>query len=516
MGGKGRKKHHVLKLLMLPLCLSYGCENLTYNGMETDETEIVLRFTGAGYSCKSSDPDENKVTDLSLMIFDEYGTLEEYRWVSRQEMASVVQDGMKVRLATGKRYSFLGCVNFGSKTYVTRMEELDNLKFHLVYPDDYREGMPMFIMENLEIGAGCRSISLEIRRLMAKISLRMDRSRLSEGVEMNVTGARIGNCPRIVKVFGDSSAGSMDDCFTAGFSRNEYETGPLNITGADGKSGEVSLYMLENKQGILDAEDAGKDFEDNDIRRQTCSYAEIDIEYLSSEKASWSSPLRYRFYLGDGESDLNVERNCHYHITVCPEDDGLSREGWSIDKEGLCTFIREIRLSRGEIEFEYEGESILLEAEILPSDASMKHLNWESSNRNVADVSDTGVVTAKGEGTCTITCTSPDGAGAWSQCSVVSKFKEYYFNLYPGQYITGNVGDRIHVWAEFFPPITPFDIGYEELEYDKGRGIYDYTVDDDGHGVTLTLRKPGSGMIYMTAGYPINDSRAAMIVVNSN
>ncbi|MGM9734994.1 MAG: Ig-like domain-containing protein [Candidatus Cryptobacteroides sp.] len=509
-------RNAVLKLTIASAWLMCGCDSLTGDLAGTGGQEVVIRLSGAGYSCKSSDPDENKVTDLSLMVFDGYGMLEEYRWVPGQEMESAMKDGIRLRLATGKRYSFRGCVNFGSRVYARTMEELNDLTFHLVYPDDYREGMPMFIMEDVEVGRDCRSISLGIRRMMAKISLRLDRSRLSEGVEMNVIGARIGNCPRRMMVFTDSRAEGKDDCFAAGFSKDEFETGPLNTTGRDGKSGEVTLYMLENKQGILDEEDVGKDFPEGDIRRQTCSYAEIDIEYKSSEKASWSSPLRYRFYLGDGKADLNVERNCHYRVTICPEDDGLSREGWSIDKEGLCTFIKEIRLSSSEIEFGYEGESILLDAEILPSDATCELLYWESSDRKVAQVSDTGVVTATGEGTCTITCTGTDGAGAYAECQVVSLFKEYYFNLYPGQYIVGNVGDRIHIWAEFFPPIAPFDIGYEELEYDKSRGIYDYEVDDDGHGVTLTLMNPGSGIIYMTAGHPINDSRAAMIVVNRN
>ena len=65
-----------------------------------------------------------------------------------------------------------------------------------------------------------------------------------------------------------------------------------------------------------------------------------------------------------------------------------------------------------------------------------------------------------------------------------------------------------------FPPNTPFDIGYEELEYDKSRGIYDYVPDDDGHGVTLTLLKSGRGILYMSAGYPINDSKLIVVEVN--
>ena len=60
----------------------------------------------------------------------------------------------------------------------------------------------------------------------------------------------------------------------------------------------------------------------------------MDIEYLSHEKYS-ESPLVYRFYLGDSRTNLDVERNCHYRITVCPEDDGLNGDGWRVDKSGI-------------------------------------------------------------------------------------------------------------------------------------------------------------------------------------
>ena len=86
--------------------------------------------------------------------------------------------------------------------------------------------------------------------------------------------------------------------------------------------------------------------------------------------------------------------------------------------------------------------------------------------------------------------------------------------IYPGNFIRGRIGDRIHVECEYFPPDAPFDIGFEELEYDKSRGIYDYVIDEDGKGVELTLTGNGSGMLYMEAGYPVNQSEMIVIVVD--
>lgn len=52
------------------------------------------------------------------------------------------------------------------------------------------------------------------------------------------------------------------------------------------------------------------------------------------------------------------------------------------------------------------------------------------------------------------------------------------------------------------------------MEDDKTAGIYDYEIDPDGHGATLTLTGPGVGLIYMDAGDPINDAALFIIEVN--
>ena len=171
-------------------------------------------------------------------------------------------------------------------------------------------------------------------------------------------------------------------------------------------------------------------FDIYDPRRETCSYIEVDIYYLSPQTASTTDYLKYRFYLGEGLNDLNVLRNCHYQITISPEDDGLKDNGWRVDKEGLT----------------------------------------------------------------------------YSQPT--------YFSYYPDSYIRGNIGDKIHIGCTFTPSDAPFDVGLEYMENDKKSGIYDYVLDNDGHGAVLTLTGPGSGLIYMSAGPPVNESALWFIEVN--
>ena len=64
------------------------------------------------------------------------------------------------------------------------------------------------------------------------------------------------------------------------------------------------------------------------------------------------------------------------------------------------------------------GETAKLTATVTPADASAKCVVWSSSNKNVAVVSATGVVTATGAGNCVIKATSTDGTEKYGYCSV--------------------------------------------------------------------------------------------------
>lgn len=63
------------------------------------------------------------------------------------------------------------------------------------------------------------------------------------------------------------------------------------------------------------------------------------------------------------------------------------------------------------------GQDSQLSATVLPSDATNKSVNWSSSNSLVASVSSSGLVTATGAGSATITATTSDG-GKTATCSV--------------------------------------------------------------------------------------------------
>lgn len=418
---KGRILRNVLNTLMLMICcMISGCWE---NDLRTD---VNIAISDLPPHSKAMLPDQEKISDLNLMIFDSRGTLE-YR--------SFGQKGThQVNLLKEEKYIFCACINFGYEILAESLEELMSLKYHLAYPDEYREGIPMGVMKEESISTDNQSIVLEPVRLMSKISIRIDRSRLTKDVDMKVRSIRIGNCPKWIKVFDDSGVESEDDCFQVGFSHEGDECMALNRENSIRLSESVSLFMLENIQGKFSdedlAEDSEKVFTSYDVRNRKCSFVEVDLDYSSEDWSSNSLPLTYRFFLGEDRNSLDIRRNCHYRITICPEDDGLKGDGWRVDKSGL----------------EYIGERSITQ--------------------------------------------------------------------YPGDYIVGNIGDRIHIGCHLIPSHAPLDIGIEYLEADKEAGIYDYEIDSDGTGVTLTLTGPGRGLIYMEAGKPIYDAVMFVIEVN--
>ncbi len=389
---------------------------------------VTIGFEDHRLASKAIMPDECKISNVNLLVFDSYGQIVEN--IYRKD-----RNPVNINLIAGQTYSFAATANFGYKVNVSSLEDLSEIAFHLAYPDEYQEGMPMTSeIVSMKID-GPSDIRLTLVNMMAKISIRMDRRRLSDGVEMHVAGLRIGNCPKKALAFGRNAAKKEDDCFNVGFTLDQSQCSGLGRMASQGVSEEVSVYMFENMQGRFSNEDLTDDQQkiiaEDDPRFMTCSYIEMDIDYTSELWQSKEIPLTYRFYLGEDRNNLDIERNCHYHITVAPEDDGLHGDGWRVDKTGL----------------QYTGPTLL--------------------------------------------------------------------EPYPSNYIVGNLGDKIHIGCRVTPSHAPFDVGLEYLEDDKATGIYDYIVDSDGHGVTLILTGPGTGLIYMEAGPPVNDGALFLVEVNT-
>lgn len=398
----------------------------------SDMATIILQ---TGTFTKSASPEESRLSDVNIFVFNRDGLLEQKIYIGSSAL-SRHEDGFSydIHLLKNCTYSIYVCANTGFSIPCSNLEELLEYRYYMAYPDDYRIGIPMSGSITGFSISDEREIMIPLSRTMAKISVSIDRSALADNVEFNVKELEVHGCPKSISMFQPNKVELAGDIYTVGFIRNGEDANILNTNVYGQISGEVSLYLLENMQGkplgdIVSNSD--KVFEEDDPLEWKCSYIELTADYISEDY--YSSPgqgLIYRFYLGSGAASFDVERNCHYHITVKPEGDGLPECRWRVDKTGLI----------------YCGET--------------------------------------------------------------------YLRVTPDNYIRGKIGDTIHIRCDYKPSFAILDIGLEELEFDHDNGIYDYTLDEDGKGVVLKLTGSGSGMLYIEAGAPINQSELVIIEVD--
>lgn len=70
-----------------------------------------------------------------------------------------------------------------------------------------------------------------------------------------------------------------------------------------------------------------------------------------------------------------------------------------------------------------------LTATVTPADAKDKSVIWSSSNDNVAEINNKGIVYANGYGKCDIICTASDGSGVSAVCKVIVEKPHEYVDL---------------------------------------------------------------------------------------
>ena len=90
---------------------------------------------------------------------------------------------------------------------------------------------------------------------------------------------------------------------------------------------------------------------------------------------------------------------------------------WDIEVKGPQVCVTSITLNTSSASLKV-GETKQLTATVSPSNATDKSVSWSSSNSSVASVNSSGLVTAKGAGTATITCRANDGSGVQATCNV--------------------------------------------------------------------------------------------------
>ena len=137
-----------------------------------------------------------------------------------------------------------------------------------------------------------------------------------------------------------------------------------------------------------------------------------------------------------------------------------------------------------------EGTTGRLTATVKPSDATNDSVTWSSSNTSVATVSSGGTVTAKREGTATITVTTYNGKTATCKVTVTPEIKVSSVTVDPSS-LTLEVGDSEYLSASVYPAnATDDSVEWESSDTSVA------TVNSSG---TVTAVAPGTARITATA-----------------
>jgi len=258
----------------------------------------------AAYSGNGS---EDTIHDVNLYVADNDGDMEDHTFfLTNGDNEKTVY----LNIVKGQPYSVYLMANAGYDMGAMSRDALLDYKFYLRYPDSFDHGMPMSgMIEDFVFESDSTVLEIPLERLLAKICLKLDDSNLDNGVHMSIFSTRIGNCPRNVSPFSESSVQNSSDLFPTGYT-------------CTFKDKMFTVFCLENCQYRL--------------IENLSSYVEIDIDYISD---SLESPpgrgLIYRFYLREND-DFCVRRNSIYNITVSPTGDGtVSDDSWRVDASSL-------------------------------------------------------------------------------------------------------------------------------------------------------------------------------------
>ena len=150
------------------------------------------------------------------------------------------------------------------------------------------------------------------------------------------------------------------------------------------------------------------------------NYADSYQIYVSSEK---KSGYRLAKEVKTNSYVASLASNSTTYFRVYAVTNGVKGAYKTISYTALSA----ITLNATEANIKVDG-AIQLYANLVPSNATDKEITWKSSNKKVASVTNTGLVTGKKNGTCTITATASNGMKATCKVTV----SEYIIVLDPG------------------------------------------------------------------------------------
>lgn len=352
---------------------------------------LKIKFVEGGPFTKGETPiSESIIEDMNIFIFTPDNLLVRRSYIQGSNIS--LEDMV---LTTSVGYNIYAVANWGEEIPCNTVDELNSIIY---------EGEDLASLQN---GKGAKILCgrlegvrlsfkeplvMEMRRLLGKVKVLCNFSRISSGVTLTVKKVSIKNVPKTVWLFKDNVATEVAD-------GGSVEGNSLSVISYSG----VEFYMFENLQGTVEGATGikGKANLLDAHRRGVCSYIEMECYLVSRTKRG---DITYRFYLG-GESDCNVFRSACQNIIVNFVGNVSEKENSiSVDNGALLDRVTELRVYPALISFATGtiGATYQCRVEVLPETAYDKSVVWSSTNSKVVSVDQTGLIKTKSIGKCNI------------------------------------------------------------------------------------------------------------------
>lgn len=461
-----------------------GCyKDATINDTSGSEikTEIIARINltmkDEDVISKSTTVVDNVISNVNILVFDVNGNLlKSCYFENPSSMTISCSSGTKTIAAVANA----GVISLSSYTTI------GNLRNAIT------SNMTNSLDQCIMVGEKCINltnsglITIEMRRLLSKVTVVFNKEGLDEGTSLIIREIRLRNVPSSCRFFSDNKPLTSSEISQYGDSID------ANLEPSCHQEA-TPLYLFENKQGDIGSA-ANESQKSPGESYPVCSYIEIRADYTNVAR---EGVLKYRFYLGNNiTNNFDVVRNKWYQLNVIFREDAINEVSWRIDTTEITDVLYLIDVvaqpvSGGSIDgagyykyasvpelaaipntnytftgwsptivpvtgnmtytanFQYidptvhatgvtlskdtlnldSGSSVILTANVIPDNANNKNVVWSSSDPNVASVDQNGNVTGLSAGTASITVTTSDG-GFTASCIVkVFRIIKLYFHI---------------------------------------------------------------------------------------
>lgn len=274
---------------------------------------------------------DTDIKDVELVVTDESGNVKDVLY-------STTSTTLSFTGTVGHTYNVWAAANIGGKINVTTLSDFTSGSRSVSYSDIASKGIPMYSVNasgqpgpaSVTVAAGGSNVTVNVKRMMAKVNFKIDKSYLANPSAFEVKGVKIYNAINSYAPFTanvkQAHSGSIDYSFD--------KASASDVTAINSGSA-IDLYAFENMQGTLlsgNTDPWKKVPAQISGSADYCTYLEMEASYASGGKTY--GKVTYRMYLGDdATTNFDVKRNTKYAITLFPTEDEVDghRGSWKVE-----------------------------------------------------------------------------------------------------------------------------------------------------------------------------------------